>query len=273
MNEQGEKRFFRIGEISRLFDIGIDSLRYYERIGILSPQRTPSGYRVYGLHDLYKLSLIKDLKSLGMSMAQIKTYLEKQSLENTIAMLEDERNHLEQSIKELTNKHALINQRIKLLNEHKNIDPDTVARIHRPERRCVTLSARIEQDEEMDYAISKLHHRFEHRIQSIGNLEIGAIFGSQEIREGRLNVFNAVFFILKDDEDDFDFAMPSGTYLTTWYRGTYSNNKQAFARLSSYIENHDLKTDGAPFEIYEIDNAETQNQDEFLTRVEVRLLP
>ena len=43
------KKYFRIGEISRLYDIGVDSIRYYEEIGIIKPERSESGYRRYSI--------------------------------------------------------------------------------------------------------------------------------------------------------------------------------------------------------------------------------
>ena len=51
------KNFFKIGEISKLYGIGVDSIRYYEEIGIIKPQRSESGYRYYSIHDIW-LSLI-----------------------------------------------------------------------------------------------------------------------------------------------------------------------------------------------------------------------
>ncbi len=38
------KKFFKIGEISKLYGIGVDSIRYYEEIGIIKPERSESGY-------------------------------------------------------------------------------------------------------------------------------------------------------------------------------------------------------------------------------------
>lgn len=84
------KNYYKISEISKLYDIGVDSLRYYERLGILTPRRDANGYRLYNLTDLYKLNIIHDLRSLDFSMKQIKDYLDKQSLENTLALLNQE---------------------------------------------------------------------------------------------------------------------------------------------------------------------------------------
>lgn len=40
------KEYYTVSEISRLYGIGIDSLRYYEKIGALSPRRGENNYRL-----------------------------------------------------------------------------------------------------------------------------------------------------------------------------------------------------------------------------------
>ena len=40
------KDYYKINEIARLYGIGQDSLRYYERLGLLSPRRDTNGYRL-----------------------------------------------------------------------------------------------------------------------------------------------------------------------------------------------------------------------------------
>ena len=41
------KDYYKIGEISKIYGIGRDSLMYYEDIGILKPFRDKNGYRMY----------------------------------------------------------------------------------------------------------------------------------------------------------------------------------------------------------------------------------
>ena len=61
----GLKKKFRIGEISRLYHVGVDTIRYYERIGLIHPERTESGYRLYSQQDIWRLNVIRDLRQLG----------------------------------------------------------------------------------------------------------------------------------------------------------------------------------------------------------------
>lgn len=101
MKSAQPKRHYTISEISRLFGIGIDSLRYYERLGVVTPQRGSNGYRLYDLDDIYKLSLIKDLRRLDVPMKQIKEHLDHQTLKGTLGLLEQEHHLLSERIEQL----------------------------------------------------------------------------------------------------------------------------------------------------------------------------
>jgi len=66
----------RIGRLAALSDVNIDTVRYYEREGLLpAPSRRPSGYREYSLADVERLRFIRRAKSLGFSLAEIRELL------------------------------------------------------------------------------------------------------------------------------------------------------------------------------------------------------
>jgi len=63
----------KIGDFVKLTGSTLKTVNYYHKIGLLpEPPRTDGGYRLYGLEDLNRMQLIKHLKSLGMSLKQIK---------------------------------------------------------------------------------------------------------------------------------------------------------------------------------------------------------
>ncbi|MBQ5674495.1 MAG: MerR family transcriptional regulator, partial [Lachnospiraceae bacterium] len=115
------KNYYKISEISKLYDIGVDSLRYYERLGILTPRRDTNGYRLYNLTDLYKLNLIRDLRALDFSMSQIKDYLDEQSVQNTLDLLYQEQALVDQELERLTIKKRIISDRIHALSKSQEI--------------------------------------------------------------------------------------------------------------------------------------------------------
>lgn len=67
----------RIGEIAKRSGIGIETIRYYEREGLLEePKRRPSGYRQYDVSTLERLEYIRGAKELGFTLAEIRELLE-----------------------------------------------------------------------------------------------------------------------------------------------------------------------------------------------------
>lgn len=63
-----------IGDISKQFNIPADTLRYYDRIGLLSPRRQ-GGVRRYSEADLKKLAAIVKMKQLMFSLDEIQIIL------------------------------------------------------------------------------------------------------------------------------------------------------------------------------------------------------
>lgn len=61
-----------IGRIAKLAEVNIETVRYYERRGLLpSPPRTESGYRVYDEQSVARLRFIKQAQALGFTLEEI----------------------------------------------------------------------------------------------------------------------------------------------------------------------------------------------------------
>lgn len=64
------------GELARLTDCNIETIRYYEKIGMLpDPPRTATGYRVYSAPHVARLRFILRGRALGFSMEEIRGLL------------------------------------------------------------------------------------------------------------------------------------------------------------------------------------------------------
>ena len=71
------KATYRIGEIAAKIGVQPESIRYYERIGLLpKPKRGASGYRVFTAEHVERAALIKKMQALGFSLEEIRGMLE-----------------------------------------------------------------------------------------------------------------------------------------------------------------------------------------------------
>ena len=70
-------KMMKIGEVAKLSGTGIETIRYYEREGLLlEPERRPSGYRQYDDSTVERLDYVKRAKELGFTLAEIRELLE-----------------------------------------------------------------------------------------------------------------------------------------------------------------------------------------------------
>ncbi len=77
------KKLLTVGQLSKRANVTIDTLRYYDRLEILTPtERKASGYRLYDESAVERLAKIKFYKQLGYTLDEIKDHLDSADLSN-----------------------------------------------------------------------------------------------------------------------------------------------------------------------------------------------
>jgi len=264
------KDYYKIGEISKIYGIGRDSLMYYEDIGILKPFRDKNGYRMYKLSDIWRLNLMKELRSLNFPMKKIKEYLDDRNIESTKEILNTEIILIDEKIEELLSYKKNIMKRLDTISyELRNLNLYEIDLVYINKRKALELNANITKDEEFDFLIQKLQKDYENRFTILGNNNIGSSFCLDKIKKGIYNEFKSVFCFLEDEEEIYNIIFDEGYYLTLTYRGEYKNNKQHINKMFKYIEEKGYKVISDPIEIYKIDIHETEDINEFITEIQI----
>src|SRR5580704_8034118 len=107
-------KLYRIHEFAQLAGVTVKALHHYDRMGLLKPRRTGSGYRIYVEHDLERLEQIVALKFLGLPLKQIKILLERDPLQLPEALrmqrtiLEEKRRLLDRAIGAIENAETIL---------------------------------------------------------------------------------------------------------------------------------------------------------------------
>lgn len=98
----------RIGELASRADCTVETVRYYEREGLLGePERSRSNYRLYGQEHLERLTFIRNCRALEMSLDEIRMLLALRDQPGhgcggVAAILEEHIGHVEERIRRLT---------------------------------------------------------------------------------------------------------------------------------------------------------------------------
>ncbi len=119
---------YSIGEFSKLTNLGIHTLRYYEHEGLITPKRNASNRRCYSDKDFTWIEFIKRLKDTGMPIKEIRRYARlradgeptlsermemlvqhRQALNDQIAQLQEHKTKLDEKIEFYRNKIERVN--------------------------------------------------------------------------------------------------------------------------------------------------------------------
>jgi MerR family transcriptional regulator, thiopeptide resistance regulator len=97
-------KLYHVHEFAQLAGVTVKALHHYDRLGLLRPRRSQTGYRLYAAGDLERLEQIIALKFLGLSLREIRGVLNRSDLEL--------RNALRLQIKALKERQALLSRAI-----------------------------------------------------------------------------------------------------------------------------------------------------------------
>ena len=105
---------FRAKQFANLAGVTVRALHHYDRLGLLKPRRTESGYRLYREADLERLEQIVALKFLGLPLKEIRDLLESSAPELPAALrmqrsaLEEKRKLLDRAIGAIREAEAIV---------------------------------------------------------------------------------------------------------------------------------------------------------------------
>jgi DNA-binding transcriptional MerR regulator len=97
----------QIGELAKQAGVNVQTVRFYERKKLLpAPNRKPSGYRVYSNEDLHRLLFIRQAKTLGFSLDEIREILALRAragcpCDRVLSMAEQHLHDIRQKIRQL----------------------------------------------------------------------------------------------------------------------------------------------------------------------------
>ena len=107
-----------IGQVSKIFSISTDTLRYYDKIGILKPDiNKNNGYRFYELRHIEKLGLIIGIKYLGIPLSDIKETIEKGDISEYKNILNLQSEIIDRKIKELEDLKKVVKESKKAIDK------------------------------------------------------------------------------------------------------------------------------------------------------------
>lgn len=269
MNSKSPReKYYKIGEISRLYKISTDILRYYDKIGLVSPDYTgENGYRYYSKKQIWKLNNIRNLRNIGMGLEDIKEFLDERNINSANNILEFQLEKVEEKIKklmELREELASKLENIEFFKTFQNFNKPLLKYI--PKRKFLRSKGNFKQDWEIDFELRILNEKTEYDSDFIlTNNEIGATLSKENFIKGEYGTFSETF-IINDVKGEI---INAGYFLTIVFKGSYKESYKYYEILKEYIKENNLEVTGDIHEIYHIEIHITEDENEFITEIQI----
>ncbi|GAA0722513.1 MerR family transcriptional regulator [Clostridium malenominatum] len=264
---------FTIGEISKLFNINIKTLRYYDEIDLFKPifiDRTNS-YRYYSANQFEQLNTIQYLKALGMSLKIIDYHLKERSTDTIIELFEKQKKITEKKIKELEFIKQKIETRISQINYARQYDNlNVIQEVEFKKREVVLLKQKIKSNNDLELSIRQLENKA-NKNASIFNGKVGVSISIDKLKDRLFDEYDSIFSFVEGEAYNKKLlkVLPQGAYVTIRFNGTHNSSPVYYDKLLKYIEEKGYTIMEDSIEITLIDYGLTTEKSEFITEIQI----
>lgn len=264
-------KLFQIGDVAKLFNLSVSSLRHYESLGILTPEYIDpeSGYRYYSTRQFEPLNTIRYLRALDMPLCEIADFLQNRDIEKIEEKLLRQKEAVIEKQKRLKKIERKIENRLRQIEDARTSDFDKVKLVELPPCRAAILedSLKINGALDMETPIRKLEQSQSQGIVFLGKVGVG--ISKDHLSKNAFGEYDVVFLIL-DEEDDYNgsFTELSKTLCARIrFCGSHTEAAARYEKLMAYIDENGFEPSSFSREITMIDYGITDDPEKFVTEI------
>ena len=267
---------FSIGEMSKLQNISVQTLRYYDKIGLLKPSYIDenSRYRYYCAKDFVILNSIKQCKAMGLSLDEIKELIENYtSFDSIINIISKQKEMIDSKIKELNtvkNNISFLENRIKNSLEEGIND---VFIKYNQERKFIKYNNTKRYTEEFEINLSEILVSMEQKYSS-SNKELAFAVSYQDIKKHDELIYNNMLINACEciTNDDNLITLPKGDYITLNFDDDYNDTSKYYKSVIEYIDRNNIEVSGDFYEIYIMTRVGNDGKERSLGQIQIQVV-
>ena len=261
--------FFQIGEMARLFHLSVSSIRHYEALGLVTPERIDpdTGYRYYGVRQFEAFNTIRYLRTLDMPLPEIADFLRNRDVDKIEEKLRAQKAAVAENQRELARIERKIDAQLRQLQEAQAAPLWEIQLVLVPACRLfwVDTSLSAENYSDLELSTSRLAPMQAEAVVFLG--KVGFSISAAHLKALQYGQYDGTFLLL--DEDDAFVGVVMGCSETLCvrirFRGHHLQSPDQYRRLEAYMAEHRLAVAGFSREIAIIDQGFTHDRDKFIT--------
>lgn len=261
-----EKSHFTTGEFAKICNIPKHVLFHYDEIGLFQPAIVKqNGYRYYSYHQYDTFCMITVLKNLGMSLKDIKIYLEQRDPSLFLSLLKEKEKDVSREIRKLEKMQEYIHNMRLSITDALTCDFEKVELRHL--KRCRLLCSRNvaidDQSSFKDFTREYVNFYNEHTLAQ--EERVGSMMRVEDIEQDNLANFACLYIQTKQRNLKNVFERKEGDYLVAYHHGSYEFIGQTYDRMLAYAKEHHIHLGTFAYEEYIIADIAQKDINEYVT--------
>ena len=261
--------YMKISEFSKKTGISRDNLIFYDKTGLLSPAyRAENNYRYYTYHQLGLAYLILELRTIGLSIEDIKKFCDKRTPEKMLALFSEQEKEIDAQIIKLKKIKGAMRLFSNLVKETSEDDIRNIVIKELPEQE-IFVGSLLDPITAQSYEDANLEF---YKDSSRKNLDLiypfGIIVSKDNLLKDDYSRIMRCFFSVPYKGND---VRPAGRYVIGHMFEAYGKSSLLFKKLLDYIKKHDLTICGNAYEEYPLNEVTTVNDEEYLIRIAIQI--
>jgi len=265
---------FSIGEMSRLMNVPVKTLRYYDEIGLFKPIEVNrhTGYRYYSTEQFEQLDIIKYLRLLGVPLTEITAHFTHRRVEHFLQLLKRQEEAIGEKIHELEQTRRKFGSRIAELEAALNETEIGVPVIRRfPARRILRLQASVQRGPSLEMSVRQLEKLIGATHSPIFIGKVGLTVSEENMRQENFQEYNSVFILVEDpiDNSALSVDLPAGKYACLLFQGGHNDSPGPYRLLLNFIARQKCRIAGESIERAIVDEFISRDPGRFLTEIQI----
>lgn len=247
MDDKEKINCFTAGELANLFGISKQTLLYYDKIGLLSPDYISSnGYRHYSIDQILILEIIINMRSLNISIVDIKDYLNNRSCNSFLKHLQKKEAECKKIIKENERICRSLQRLTNDLTTHNNLPMEQIT-VCWQEQRMLRLTELSSHDNSKTRICKFANHtKLVSHSRGFFEKQPGWIISQNDFFKAHNYNYSQAYFSFSENHSGHvktpRVPLPTGLYLEIYFSGPFYKRADSLReKIASFMQINKFK--------------------------------
>lgn len=266
------KTKFTVGEMAKLYHMSKQALIFYDREKVFCPKYVDpdNGYRYYTGDQLELLDSILMLKEMGLSLKEIREYLNIRDTDVSIEIMEQKYSDIQKQLERLALVKGRLYHKLETLKEIKEQE-GKILFLPMAEREYMAVE-RVEAPNQLlqvDIATKRLLKKASERDFPY-YYQLGVMVPVEKLQKGKyVEAEYACLPLQYRIEDDCCEEKKEGSYIRGYHVGDYDTIGITYEKMLERIREEGLEAEGFSYEYCVLDSLTTRNMQEYVTEIQI----